>query len=287
MDAMDNPSFGDLLRRYRKGAGLSQDALAERAGLSARVVSDWERGIIRTPHRDTVILLAKALGLEEEDRARLEGAIERRRGPRDSPRSIPVRRAESEGAEHPPSPGDAPSPSGVATTGAQERRLLPAALVAVILALLVAALSLVVATLLGATNRAVSPTDRQPSGATSNPRIVPGGEWMSPTNGQRFTGSMRFAAHAYPTSEGDPPIARVIFTVSWPGRPGRWLIACAASKPSHGDLYRCLWNPGRQWGTIPAGRLNISFDVYDQAGNHNNAPNGVHAIYYAPHRAHH
>ncbi len=43
--ATDGPlPFGDLLRRLRLAAGLSQEALAERAGLSARGISDLERG---------------------------------------------------------------------------------------------------------------------------------------------------------------------------------------------------------------------------------------------------
>jgi transcriptional regulator with XRE-family HTH domain len=40
-----DPAFGALLRRYREEAGLTQEALAERAGLSARGISDLERGI--------------------------------------------------------------------------------------------------------------------------------------------------------------------------------------------------------------------------------------------------
>jgi DNA-binding XRE family transcriptional regulator len=37
-------TFATLLQRYRLAAGLSQDELAERAGLSARGISDLERG---------------------------------------------------------------------------------------------------------------------------------------------------------------------------------------------------------------------------------------------------
>lgn len=81
MATSDSPLFGDLLRRYRLAAGLSQEALAERAGVSARSVSDLERGIYRAPHRDTVTLLGEALELAAEDRARLESAVVRRRGP--------------------------------------------------------------------------------------------------------------------------------------------------------------------------------------------------------------
>ena len=32
----------------------------------------------------------------------------------------------------------------------------------------------------------------------------------------------------------------------------------------------------------PAGHIKVSFDVYDQAGNMNHAPNGVHELLYNP-----
>ncbi len=66
--------FGDLLRRHRKAAGMTQEELAERAGLSTRAVSDIERGIKSRPHRDTVRLLAEALDLDEAERAAFEAA---------------------------------------------------------------------------------------------------------------------------------------------------------------------------------------------------------------------
>ena len=62
---MAEPSrdFGDLLRRHRVASGLTQEALAARAGLSARGISDLERGLKRAPYRDTVRRLGEALGL--------------------------------------------------------------------------------------------------------------------------------------------------------------------------------------------------------------------------------
>ena len=75
-------SFGELLRSHRAAAGLSQEQLAERAGLSTRAVSDLERGARRAPYPHTIAQLAAALGLAPADRARLEGAVRRRRGPR-------------------------------------------------------------------------------------------------------------------------------------------------------------------------------------------------------------
>jgi transcriptional regulator with XRE-family HTH domain len=63
--------FGLLLQRHRTAAGLSQEELAERAGLSRRGLSDLERGARRAPYPATVRRLAEALGLAEADRAAL------------------------------------------------------------------------------------------------------------------------------------------------------------------------------------------------------------------------
>jgi len=56
-------SFAGLLRQLRAEAGLTQEELAEAAGLSPRSVSDLERGVTRAAHKDTAVLLAGALGL--------------------------------------------------------------------------------------------------------------------------------------------------------------------------------------------------------------------------------
>lgn len=61
--------FAELLRQLRAEAGLTQEELAGAAGLSPRSVSDLERGIHRTAHKDTAGLLAGALGLAEPSRA--------------------------------------------------------------------------------------------------------------------------------------------------------------------------------------------------------------------------
>jgi transcriptional regulator with XRE-family HTH domain len=56
-------SFAGLLRQLRTEAKLTQEELAEAAGLSPRSVSDLERGINRTARKDTALLLAVALKL--------------------------------------------------------------------------------------------------------------------------------------------------------------------------------------------------------------------------------
>jgi transcriptional regulator with XRE-family HTH domain len=67
-------TFGSTLRRFRASAGLSQEALAERAGLSVRGISDLERGARTFPRLETVRMLADALELDERDRTVLLAA---------------------------------------------------------------------------------------------------------------------------------------------------------------------------------------------------------------------
>ena len=67
-------SFGERLRQRRLAAGLTQEALAERAGVSAKAISDLERDPDRTPRLDTVGLLADALDLDPAERAGLLAA---------------------------------------------------------------------------------------------------------------------------------------------------------------------------------------------------------------------
>ena len=76
----DASSFGELLQRFRLGAGLTQEALAERAGLSARGISDLERGVRAAPRKDTLRLLVDALPLEPAERTALVAAARRAEG---------------------------------------------------------------------------------------------------------------------------------------------------------------------------------------------------------------
>jgi transcriptional regulator with XRE-family HTH domain len=75
--------FGRRLRQLREVAGLTQEELAEKADLSAKGISDLERGERRRPYPHTVRSLANALELPEEERAPLLTAVpERGRGGR-------------------------------------------------------------------------------------------------------------------------------------------------------------------------------------------------------------
>lgn len=74
MSSKPSAPFGEWLKRYRAAAGLTQEELAGRAGLSVRGISDLERGRRATPHYTTVRLLAEALGLRDDERAHLLAA---------------------------------------------------------------------------------------------------------------------------------------------------------------------------------------------------------------------
>jgi transcriptional regulator with XRE-family HTH domain len=70
-------SFGARLRRLRRAAGLTQEALAEKSGLSAQAVGALERGDRRFPHRETLDRLATALDLHGDERSALAAAAAR------------------------------------------------------------------------------------------------------------------------------------------------------------------------------------------------------------------
>ncbi len=77
--------FGSRLKRLRKAAGLTQEELAEVAGISVRGLSDLERGVIGAPRLETLALLAKALHLSMDDLSDLQGEAPNRQGPLASP----------------------------------------------------------------------------------------------------------------------------------------------------------------------------------------------------------
>ncbi len=88
MDADEHLAFGDLLRQHRNATGLTQEDLAERAGLSVDTISLLERGEHRRPHRYTLQSLAEALQLSQQDRIRFETAAR-----------VPAIRAEPHGVQ--------------------------------------------------------------------------------------------------------------------------------------------------------------------------------------------
>ena len=89
-------TFGDLLRRHRSSANITQEDLAGRTGLTPQAIGLLERGERRRPHRYTVEKLAEALELTGQDLAGFEAAARR----------SSIRRATAE-----PSRRDLPTPA--------------------------------------------------------------------------------------------------------------------------------------------------------------------------------
>ena len=118
---------GLWLRGQRIAAGLTQEDLAERSGVSVRTIADMERGRTRRPYPSSVRALIRALGLPDATGTEL---VARYRAPGDEPAlaalaALPTATAAAETAEarrSPPSPGSCPlpcrtSPAGPANCG--------------------------------------------------------------------------------------------------------------------------------------------------------------------------
>ena len=74
-------TFAGLLRKLRTEAWLTQEELAEAAGVSPRSISDLERGVNLTARKDTARLLADALHLLGPARAQFEAVARGRAVP--------------------------------------------------------------------------------------------------------------------------------------------------------------------------------------------------------------
>ncbi len=93
--------FGAVLRAHRRAAGLTQQELAQRAGLGVRTLRELEQGRAIRPQRNTVDLLADALELSGPTRAQFEAAA----------RGIPVPGgADPDGVSGPPETIPLPPP---------------------------------------------------------------------------------------------------------------------------------------------------------------------------------
>jgi transcriptional regulator with XRE-family HTH domain len=72
------PIFGEVLRRIRLAAGISQERLVECAGPSVQALSALENGRRQAPYRHTVMLLAQTLAFWAGETALLEAPVVRR-----------------------------------------------------------------------------------------------------------------------------------------------------------------------------------------------------------------
>ncbi|MFY1672484.1 BTAD domain-containing putative transcriptional regulator [Plantactinospora sp. WMMB334] len=71
----ESGTFGELLSAYRAEAGLTQAALAGRAGIGVRTVRDLEHDRVAAPQHRVMSRLSAALGLSPLERARLRSTV--------------------------------------------------------------------------------------------------------------------------------------------------------------------------------------------------------------------
>ncbi|MEV4109735.1 NB-ARC domain-containing protein [Nonomuraea sp. NPDC049695] len=111
------PPAGALLRGWRKRALLTQEQLAERAGLNVRTVRRLESSSLWHPRTRSVLLLAEALGLDGEEQAMLVAVT------RGLP--VPARRDDPQESGPPPAAPAVPRqlPADVATLVGRRREL--------------------------------------------------------------------------------------------------------------------------------------------------------------------
>ncbi|MFB7741144.1 helix-turn-helix domain-containing protein [Streptomyces sp. NPDC056132] len=100
-----NNEFSALLKKLRLEANLTQEALAERAGVGVRTIRGLETGERADPRMTTVRLLADALDLSSEGRERLLAAAVRRTPDGDGPAESAVPSDSPLGSLPTPPPG--------------------------------------------------------------------------------------------------------------------------------------------------------------------------------------
>ncbi len=101
----DAPEFADLLRSYRRRSNLTQEELAESAGISPAAVSLLERGLTQAPQKATAQLLSAALHLSPDEAAPfLEAARRKLRADASSGGADRERESEPPGTPETPAP---------------------------------------------------------------------------------------------------------------------------------------------------------------------------------------
>src|SRR5947199_9838652 len=73
--AHEQPSLGHLVRRHRTEAGLTQQELADRAGLSVRALRDLEQDRVARPRAPSIRRLQAVLGLPDSRWAELLAGV--------------------------------------------------------------------------------------------------------------------------------------------------------------------------------------------------------------------
>ena len=261
----------ERLKSEREKRGWSRDYVAEKIGSDTHTIGRWERGnTFPSPYYRQE--LCKLFSMNAEELGFLKEEI------KDSPKlhalqeEQPVETTNPAMEQHVPLTNNSPPQKLIVSNHNLRSLIVTGIFITVITTLLAALFSW------GLFSPSLSLNSRTSPDSSSAFRIRPGGTWINPANGSIVQDTIRFAAKAYPTHPGDPPINHVNFTVGWNGA---WRIGCTAYPPPATDnIFACTTNLPLL--NAPVGRIKSSFDVYDQVGNMNLAPNGVHTLFYKP-----
>lgn len=250
------------LRRERERRGWSRTFVADQIGSDIKSLARWERGeFFPTPQlRQKLCELfqmdAEALGILKPSLQERENGLGHEAITASTPEGIPYAPDTHEKSSQ---ANVAPPPSKQPKTSTRQRLLMTNGPI-LILIVIIGVFFL---------SHAAFPW--------ANTRILPGGLWIAPDDGQTVGNLLTFSAHAYPTKPTDPPIDSVRFTIR---SAGHWAVGCIATPAKNSDIFSCTANLV-QLRVVP-GSIRISFDVYDHAGNYNLAPHGMRSVSYVP-----
>ena len=264
-------SPNERLRSEREKRGWTRDYVAEKIGSDTHTIGRWERGnTFPSPYYRQK--LCELFSMNAEELGFFKEEIKDSRDVHALTEEQPAEIKNPAIEHHVPLTHNSPRQQLIVGNRLPGDFIALGVFTAIITTLLVALFSW------GLLSPSFSMNSRSPSEFSSAFRIRPGGTWINPANGSIVHDTIRFAAKAYPTHPEDPPINHINFTVEWNSA---WRIACTAYPPPATDnIFACVTNLPLL--NAPAGPIKISFDVYDQSGNVNLAPNGVYTLFYEP-----
>jgi transcriptional regulator with XRE-family HTH domain len=76
--------IGDRIREARKAAGLTQEDVARRAGLTLKAVGELERSEVQDPHISSLAKISRALGVEVADLLREPAVLSKPEAPQET-----------------------------------------------------------------------------------------------------------------------------------------------------------------------------------------------------------
>jgi hypothetical protein len=119
------------------------------------------------------------------------------------------------------------------------------------------------------------------SGPTPTPTlaaVVLGGTWVSPAAGAMIK-TTELSLSARPTASlSDVNLTKVVYSVAWGSKTPK--TACTATAAASDGSWTCTVDLAKI--SAPTGKLILGFDVYDDAGDLNRAPDGTRQVTYAP-----